>query len=133
MEWIAINRAIVENKFPVRDLEAELVEQLIEDTSERLENIVNRMILEEIERLDRLSEFGKFLDHADDKTLVSYLAQTIPAFENFRRGVICDAISELGADPRAVIGDANAAVDAIFSRLAGPMMKGIIKGSIDHE
>lgn len=77
------------------DLDGLVAEQMISDYSERLEDVMNREILDELDRRGKVSEFNQLLE--DDNTDPGeYLERTIPNCQDFMQQAIKTAMREVG-------------------------------------
>lgn len=75
-------------------IDAEVKAQLIADYADRLEDIINRIILEEITRLGKVREFERILDDGGADT-EAYLRRTIPNYHPFVLRAVAQAKKEI--------------------------------------
>lgn len=71
-----------------KNIESEVMSELISNYEERLEDIVNWKVLGEVERLGKLNEFEQVINAGLDRD--AYLTHTIPNYRIF----LTDAIAE---------------------------------------
>ncbi len=77
----------LQSKGKLSEIDPEILDVLISDYAERLENIVNAGIIEEIEKSGKLNEWEKILDYNNLNTQV-YLKRLIPNYESFLNNLI---------------------------------------------
>lgn len=94
--YIVVAKEIVARRFSGESIEPEVLEQMIEDTADRLNTILVRMMFEEVDRIGRTHEADQFLDNCEEEEIEAFFATTIPDFQGFVRGALRAAIKELG-------------------------------------
>ena len=77
------------------DLDSLVAEQMINDYSERLEDVMNREILDELDRRGKVSEFNQLLDD-DNADPSQYLERIIPNCQDFMQQALKTAMREVG-------------------------------------
>jgi hypothetical protein len=85
----------VEKGFIPRDLDSDVAQEMINDYASRLEDVINREILDELERRDKVDEFNRILED-DTADPGDYLQRTIPDYPSFMQKSIKVAMREIG-------------------------------------